>query len=233
MNYTDIERQTFKTFLVFSTFVLTTLGLFFNLASSIYRVSQISFEENKEINFSSLDDLLGTSIWLVDDYYFDAFYDDNPKVEQISIRKDLPNGLLVEVTISESIIYIEDSREVPKKTSILYKNLYVEKSSEKDTLATLLIENGPVREGFYEEVITLIMTLKKYSINLQNIQIIYDGENMFLKHLDTEVSLGAASDLARKASVVGYYISESPCRGEVRLIYSEDGNEIRAITNCQ
>ena len=96
----------------------------------------------------------------------------------------------------------------------------------------MLIENGPVKDGFYEEIITFIMTLRKYSINLNNVELTYNGADLFVTHLDTEVSLGAPSDLSRKASVIGYYIAENPCSGEIRLIYNEDGSEIRAVTNC-
>ena len=60
MNYSDIERQTFKTFLAFSTLVLTILVLFFNLSSSVYRVSTISYVENEDIDYSSIERLLDT-----------------------------------------------------------------------------------------------------------------------------------------------------------------------------
>ena len=232
MNYSDIERQTFKTFLVFSTLLLTGLLTLFNLSSSFYRVSQILYSENEEINFDSLDSLLGTSIWLIDDYYFEAFYEDNPTVERISIRKDLPNKLSIEISTSDKLVFIKDNRQVPQKTTVLYKNLHLEEKKSNRGLPTLLIENGPVKSGFYEEIVTFIMTLKKYSINLMNIEITYNGEDLFLTHLDMKVSIGNPSDLARKASVIGYYIAENPCSGEIRLTYSQDGNEIQAITNC-
>ena len=89
MNYSDIERQTFKTFLAFSTLILTLLILFFNLSSSIYRVSNISYTDSGDLDYSSLENLIGISIWLIDDYYFQDFYDENPKVESISIRLSL------------------------------------------------------------------------------------------------------------------------------------------------
>tara|TARA_Y100001970_G_C14039854_1_gene753116 strand:+ start:21 stop:722 length:702 start_codon:yes stop_codon:yes gene_type:complete len=232
MNYSDIERQTFKTFLAFSTLVLTFLVLFFNLSSSVYRVSTISYIENEDLNYSSIERLLGISIWLVDDYYFQDFYDENPTVEIISIRKQLPSTLITNIIISEQIAFIEDRRQVPSMTSVLYKNLHIERSQDINNLPKVVIENGPVEEGFYEEIITFVLTLKKYSINLNNIDILFDGESLYVSHLDTEVSMGDASDLGRKASVIGYYIAENPCSGEIRLIYSEDGSEIRAITKC-
>jgi len=232
MNYSDIERQTFKTFLAFSTLILTLLILFFNLSSSIYRVSNISYTDSGDLDYSSLEKLIGISIWLVDDYYFQDFYEENPTVESISIRKELPNTLITDIVISEKIAIIEDKRQVPSRMSVLYKNLYLEKSNDKNSLVKVVIENGPVKEGFYEEIITFVLTLNKYSINLNNVSISFDGEDLFVSHLETKVSMGPASDLARKASVVGYYIAENPCLGEIRLIYSEDGTEIRAITKC-
>ena len=232
MNYSDIERQTFKTFLASSTLLLTFILVFFNLSSTFYRVSTVSYVENEDIDYSSLERLFGVSIWLVDDYYFQDFYVENPTVDSISIRKELPDTLIATIIISDQIANIEDKRQVPPLVSVLYKNLHLERGRNINNLAKVLIENGPVKDGFYEEIITFVLTLKKYSVNLSNINIVYDGEDIYLTHLDTEVSMGSPSDLARKASVVGYYLAENPCSGEIRLIYSEDGDEIRAITNC-
>ena len=116
--------------------------------------------------------------------------------------------------------------------SVLYKNLHIERGQDIKNLPKVVIENGPVKEGFYEEIITFVLTLKKYSVNLNNIDISFDGESIYVSHLETEVTMGNASDLGRKASVVGYYLTENPCSGEIRLIYSEEG-EIRAITKCK
>ena len=126
MNYSDIERQTFKTFLAFSTVVLTFLIIFFYLSSTLYRVSAISYIENEDLDYSSINRLIGISIWLVDDYYFQDFYNENPTVESISISKQLPNTLITNVIISEQIAFIEDRRQVPSMMSVLYKNLHIE-----------------------------------------------------------------------------------------------------------
>tara|TARA_B100001250_G_scaffold311668_1_gene273650 strand:+ start:102 stop:728 length:627 start_codon:yes stop_codon:yes gene_type:complete len=207
--------------------------IFFYLSSSVYRVSTISYVENEDIDYSSIERLLGISIWLVDDYYFqEDFYEENPTVESISISKELPNTLLTNVIISEQIAFIEDRRQVPSMMSVLYKNLHIERGQDIKNLPKVVIENGPVKEGFYEEIITFVLTLKKYSVNLNNIDISFDGESIYVSHLETEVTMGNASDLGRKASVVGYYLTENPCSGEIRLIYSEEG-EIRAITKCK
>ena len=74
--------------------------------------------------------------------------------------------------------------------------------------------------------------LKKYSINISNVDIEFDGTSIYATHFNSNFDLGDPSDLARKASVVGYYLTEEPCNGEIILFYSEEGNEIKAVTNC-
>ena len=232
MNYGEIERQTFKTFLAFAGLLMTVVLIFFNIASTFYRVSSIIYVNDSDLSKSSLENIKGTSIWLVDDTYFDSFYLANPSVEKISIIKDLPSTLVVDVTISEKISYIQDSRQSPPRTFILHKNLYIDDVNTDSDLLSLKIDNGPVREGFYEEIVTFVLTLKKYSINISNINMEFDGTSILATHFNSNFDLGDPSDLARKASVVGYYLTEEVCDGEIRLVYSEEGNEIRAVTNC-
>ena len=233
MNYGEIERQTFKTFLAFSILVISVLLIFFNITSNFYRVSNITYINDTDLSKTSLESLKGRSIWLVDDTYFDSFYLENPSVEKISITKELPNTLVVDVTISEKIAYIQDNRQSPPRTFILHKNLFIDDVKSNTELLSLKINNGPVREGFYEEVVTFVLTLKKYSINISNVNMEFDGTSILATHFDLNIDLGDPSDLARKASVVGYYLTEETCSGEIRLVYSEEGNEIRAVTNCK
>ena len=61
----------------------------------------------------------------------------------------------------------------------------------------------------------------------------FDGTSILATHFNSKIDLGDPSDLARKASVVGYYLTEEACSGEIRLVYSEEGNKIRAVTNCK
>jgi len=232
MNYGDIERQTFRTFLAFAMFILIGVVVFFNLTTNLYRVSNINYDDSLDLNFATLENLRGTSIWLIDDTYFDRFYTHNPSVEKISIKKELPNTLLVNIVISENLAYVQDNRQSPPKTFIIHKNLYTRDVSTNEGLMTIKINNGPVKEGFNEEIVTFVMTLKKYTINLKNIELRFDGEKVEVSHINTEFDLGSPYDLARKAAVLGYYISDQPCEGEVKLVYSEDGSEIRAVTNC-
>ena len=233
MNYGELERQTFKTFLAFSSLIIAAALIYFNATSNFYRVSNIAYINDTDLNKTSLESLRGTSIWLVDDTYFDSFYLANPSVEKISIIKELPNTLVIDVTISEKIAFIQDNRQSPTRTFILHKNLYIDDVESNTDLLSLKINNGPVREGFYEEIVTFVLTLKKYSINISNIDMEFDGTSILVSHFNSNIDLGDPSDLARKASVVGYYLTEETCSGEIRLVYSEEGNEIRAVTNCK
>ena len=232
MNYGEIERQTFKTFLAFAGLLITVVLVFFNITSNFYRVSNITYINGTDLSKTSIETIKGTSIWLVDDTYFDSFYLANPSVEKISIIKELPNTLVIDVTISEKIAYIQDNRQSPPRTFILHKNLFIDDVKTNTNLLSLKINNGPVREGFYEEIVTFVLTLKKYSINISNLDMEFDGTSMLATHFNSKFDLGDPSDLARKASVVGYYLTEEVCSGEIRLVYSEEGNEIRAISNC-
>ncbi len=233
MNYGEIERQTFKTFLAFSSILIVIVLVFFNITSNFYRVSTITYLNDTDLSKTSLESLKGTSIWLVDDTYFDNFYLANPTVEKISIIKELPSTLVIDVTISEELAYIQDNRQSPPRTFILHKNLYINDVKNNSGLLSLKIYNGPVREGFYEEMVTFVLTLKKYSINMSNIDMEFNGTSILATHFDSNFNLGDPSDLARKASVVGYYLTEERCSGEIRLVYSEEGNEIRAVSNCK
>ena len=234
MDYGQIERQTFKTYLAFS-----GLALFFLLASfayvfsSTYRISEITYNEEQNLDYSSLNKLLGTSIWLVNDQFAAEFYIENPTVEKLALVRKMPSTLVVDITLSEELAFINDARQNPPKSFILYKNLYQKPSSNKYDLMKVSITNGPVPQGFFEEVATFVLTLKKYPINLSNVMLEYDGKEVNVTHFKTLINLGSPIDLARKGTLVGYYISEIPCDGEIRLVYTDDGANIKAVKNCQ
>tara|TARA_B100000945_G_C20410524_1_gene612308 strand:+ start:1664 stop:2365 length:702 start_codon:yes stop_codon:yes gene_type:complete len=232
MDYGDIEKQTFKTYLTFSTALLALIIIFFTISSTGYRVTNIIYNELGVLNYSSLESLKGVSIWLIDDTYFEIFYEDNPTVEKITIKKELPNTLLVSIKISDKIAFIEDLRQKPTKKFVLFKNLYASEVENGEGLMQVVISNGPVKEGFREELVTFVMTLKKYTIDTSKILMEYDGVSLSLTSFETLVNLGSPSDLARKAAVVGYYLEEGACKGEIRIVYSENNEEITAITNC-
>ena len=233
MNYGDIEKQTFKTYLTFSTVILALILAFFTISSTGYRVNSIIYEVSRDLEYGSLERLKGTSIWLIDDTYFNLFYEENPTVEKITIRKELPSTLLVSVKLAEKIAFIEDSRQNPTKEIVLYKNLFVSEAGLNDGLMRVFISNGPVEEGFNEELVTFVMTIKKYPIDISKIVMNFDGFVLTLNYFQTYINLGSPSDLARKAAVVGYYLEEPSCKGEIRLVYSDNNEDISAISNCK
>ncbi len=233
MDYGQIERQSFKTYLAFSGLVLSFLiASFAYIFSSNYRVSEIRYNDDFNLDYTSLKKLVGSSIWLVSDGFSNEFYADNPTVEKIVLVRKMPTTLIVDVTISEELAFISDGRMSPPQTFVLYKNLYRELSYGSPNLIKVLITNGPVDDGFFEEIATFVLTLKKYPINLSNVSLIHNGSEVVVTHFDTLIDLGGPFDLARKGTLVGYYLSEMTCSGEIRLVYTDDGSNIKAVKNC-
>ena len=234
MDYGQIERQTFKTYLAFSGLVLfLLLASFAYVFSSTYRISEITYSEQQNLDYSSINKLLGTSIWLVNNQFSDEFYTDNPTVEKLVLIRKMPSTLAIDITLSEEIAYINDARQNPPQSFILYKNLHQMASSSKLDLMAVSITNGPVPAGFFEEVATFVLTLKKYPISLSNVSLNYDGKEVTVTHFETLINLGGPIDLARKGTLAGYYISELPCEGEIRIVYTEDGASLKGIKNCE
>ena len=149
MDYGKIERQTFKTYLAFSGLVLFFLiGSFGYVFSSNYRISEIQYNRELNLNYSSLNKFIGTSIWLVTDQFSDEFYKDNPTVEKVSLVRKMPSTLVIDITLSEQLGFITDARQNPPRSFILYKNLHqssIRKSNNLD-LMSISITNGPVPE---------------------------------------------------------------------------------------
>ena len=234
MDYGQIERQTFRTYLVFSGVILfLLLASFSYVFSSTYRISEILYNEEHGLDFSSVNKLIGTSIWLVSDEFSEEFYMDNPTVEKIVLFRKMPTTLEIDVTLSEELAFINDARQKPPQSFILYKNLYRKPSNRNLDLMRLSITNGPVEAGFFEEIVTFVLTLKKYPINLSNVSLIHDGKEIEVSHFETSIDLGSPVDLARKGTLVGYYISETACDGEITIVYTEDGKNLKGVRNCK
>ena len=85
--FTQIQLRTFKSFLVFSLLVLVVSLTFVVTTSQKYRISQIDFDSNINLNFQSIDTLYGDSIWFVDENSFEDVYNDNPEIKNLSITK--------------------------------------------------------------------------------------------------------------------------------------------------
>ena len=225
------EQKSFKSFIIFSFFSLVTLITFLSLFSSKYIVNDIRYESNLDLNYKSFGLVQGKSIWFIDESDFSQFYEDNLNVESLTISKQLPNLVFIDIDVYEKIIVISDLRETQPKQVVLYKNLYTELSELNNQLPRLTITNGPIPDGFYSEIISLILTVNKYNLSIQDLSIIYNGSELTGSYKNTLINIGSPIDLSKKGSVVGYILEEGNCDGEVTIIDS-NSEDIETLLNC-
>ena len=132
IDFNEQEKVSFRSFLIFSLFLLTVLNIGFSLNSSYFRISKVEvigstelFDETELIKLA-----IGQSIWLINNDSFSNEVLKTPTIESLSITKNYPNELTIELTEYDRILFITDLRgSVPKK-STLYKNM-VETDSDK------------------------------------------------------------------------------------------------------
>ena len=225
------EQKSFKAFIIFSFFSLVTLIIFLSLFSSKYTVNDIRYENNLDLNYESFGFVQGKSIWFINESDFSQFYDDNFNVESLTISKQLPNLVFIDIDVYEKIIVISDLRETQPKQVVLYKNLYTELSESNNQLPRLTVTNGPVPNGFYSEIISLILTVNKYDLSIQDLSITYNGSELTGSYKNTLLNIGSPIDLSKKGSVVGYILEEGNCDGEVTIIDS-NSEDIETLLNC-
>ena len=225
------EQKSFKAFIIFSFFSLVTLIIFLSLFSSKYTVNDIRYENNLDLNYESFGFVQGKSIWFINESDFSQFYDDNLNVESLTISKQLPNLVFIDIVVHEKIIVISDLRETQPKEVVLYKNLYTELSESNNQLPRLTVTNGPVPDGFYSEIISLILTVNKYDLSIQDLSITYNGRELTGAYKNTLLNFGSPIDLSKKGSVVGYILEEGNCDGEVTIIDS-NSEDIETLLNC-
>ena len=226
-----LDQKSFKTFSIFSFFSILTLIIFLSMFSSKYTVKNIMYENNYDLNYNSFELVQDKSIWLIDESDFVKFYEDNLNVESLVISKQLPNQVFIDIVVYEKIILISDLRDTRPKEVVLYKNLYTELSESNIQLPRLTITNGPIPEGFYSEIISLILTVNKYNLTINNLTLLYDGSELTGSYKNTILNIGRPIDLSKKATVVGYILEENNCDGEVTIIDSNN-DEIETILNC-
>ena len=225
------EQKSFKSFIIFSFFSLVTLITFLSLFSSKYIVNDIRYESNLDLNYKSFGLVQGKSIWFIDESDFSQFYEDNFNVESLTISKQLPNLVFIDIDVYEKIIVISDLRETQPKQVVLYKNLYTELSESNNQLPRLTVTNGPIPDGFYSEIISLILTINKYKLSIQDLSMTYNGSELTGSYKNTLLNIGSPIDLSKKGSVVGYILEEGNCDGEVTIIDS-NSEDIETLLNC-
>ena len=228
-DFNEREKVSFKSFLIFSLFILIFLNTGFLLTSDYFRVSEIELSGNNEL-FQETDFIklaLGQSIWLINN---DTFMDQTqqmPTIQSINIKKEYPNKITIELTEYDKILSVTDLRSSVPKKSTLYKNMVETESDRVLNIATLTITNGPVPVGFNGEMVSLIMTLKSYDLDTNTFNFIYDGESFIGEYRDTYINFGKPLDLGSKSSALGSLLENSECAGEIRFISKED-----LVANC-
>ena len=197
--------------------------------SAYFRVSNVEVFGSNEI-FDEADlikSALGQSIWLINNDTFSDNILQLPTIESVIISKEYPNKITIELNEYDKIMTITDLRgSVPKK-STLYKNMIEIESDEIFLIPSLTITNGPVPTGFNGEMVSLIMTLKSYNLDVNSFNFTYDGDSFIGDYRSTIIDFGKPLDLGSKSSALGSLIENSECQGEIRFISKED-----LIANC-
>ena len=227
----NLEQKLFKAFSIFLFFSILTFTISLALFSSKYAVTDITYKSNIDLNYNSFSLVQGKSIWLIDESDFSQFYEDNLNVKSLFINKQLPNSVFIDIVVYEKIIIIRDLRDTLPKEVVLYKNLYTESSKSENLLPHLIVTNGPIPNGFYSEILSLILTLKKYDLSIEDLRITYDGSVLIGTYKETLINIGRPLDLSKKGSVVGYLLESEGCDGEVTILDSEN-EDIETILNC-
>ena len=226
-----VESKSFKTFILFTFVLLIILALLVSIFSNKYRVSTINYDSELNLNYEGLKGIENLSIWLVNDDNFEKFYLDNQNVENLEISKQLPNVINININLYQKIVVYTDFRDSSPEQRVLYKNLYSTVTVSEEDIAHLVITNGPIDDGFYNEIVSFILTVGKYEIDLSNMSMTFDGDTLVVNYLDTIVEAGKALDLSRKGSVVGYILEKDDCKGSVKILKSSD-NDIETLFNC-
>ena len=162
----EVESKSFKTFTTFTLIVSIILALLVTIFSSKYRVSNIIYNDELNLNYESIQSIENLSIWLINDDNFQKLYEDNLNIKNLEISKQLPNTINININLYQKIIIYTDLRDSSPSQMILYKNLFTENFISEYDLPNLIITNGPIEDGFYSEVISFILTVEKYKIDL-------------------------------------------------------------------
>ena len=227
----EVESKSFRTFILFTFVLLIILALLVSIFSYKYRVSTIKYDSELNLNYDGLKKIENLSIWLVNDDNFEKFYLDNLNVESLEISKQLPNVIDININLYQKIIVYTDFRGTSPEQRVLYKNLYTADATSEKDLAHLLITNGPIVDGFYSEIVSFILTVEKYEIDLSEVSMTFDGDVLAIKYLDTIIDAGKAVDLSRKGTVVGYILEKGDCKGSVTILQSS-GEDIETLFEC-
>ena len=223
------EKNSLKTFLIFAFLLLVLLFIGFSINPSYFKVKSIEIDSISS-NYNVTDfyiETLNKSIWLING---DTFLNNRvkyPTIENVTVAKEYPDKIILNITEYEELIVVTDLRGTIPRRTILYKNGLEIVSADINNLPIISILNGPVQAGFNGELISMMMTLKNYELDLSTFAFNYDGQKIVGEYRETTIDFGPSIDLGIKAAALGSLLENSNCSGEIKFIGSEE-----LIANC-
>ena len=223
------DKNSLKSFLIFAFLLLVLLFIGFSINSSYFKVKTIEINSiSSKYNITDFYiETLNKSIWLING---DTFLNNRvkyPTIENVTVAKEYPDKIILNITEYEELIVVTDLRGTIPRRTILYKNGLEIVSADINNLPIISILNGPVQAGFNGELISMMMTLKNYELDLSTFAFNYDGQKIVGEYRKTTIDFGPSIDLGIKAAALGSLLENSNCNGEIKFIGSEE-----LIANC-
>ena len=112
---------------------------------------------------------------------------------------------------------------------LVIQNLQRWKNTDiNNEVINVTISNGPVDDGFNGELVTLVMTLKKFKIDISKITLTLNGASLTGEYEGIVIDFLKPLDLATKGSAIGELLEKGNCTGEVTFVSKES-----FITSCK
>ena len=211
-------------------FYLVSLCLYLILIatfSNSFSLKNILFTSYSPSNEILEEELIGSSIYLVDTERIVSVYFEDPNIEYVTINKLYPDTLEVIVNKYETLALVVDHRAANYKYYKLYKNSKLvpleqgERDSFGDTFNSVTVINGPLDRNVYGEFVNYFLLLKGADDSIVT-NFTLDGSNLIGTVDLIEVDFTKPENLGKKASAV-YQRMQEPCPS---MTYSIDIDEI-------
>ena len=216
--YTELEQTSFKTFLGFSLLISIVLLPSFFIFSNYYRVKDIEVQGSLHIDESLFTEFYNISIWSIGEASFENIYISDNTIEKIELTKKLPNQLKINISHYLQVAEITDLRGSLVTKGVLYKNLLFKEAYLENDVVNVTITNGPVDDGLNGEIVSLVMTLLNFEIDISKISLVHNGSNLKGSYKWIEIDFLRPVDLSTKASAIGELLEKNSCEGEVTFI---------------
>ena len=226
--YTQLEQTSFKTFLVFSFLISIVLMPSFYIFSSYYRIKDIEVHGSTYIDDTLFVEFYNISIWSIGETSFEDIYTSDRTIEKIELTKKLPNQLKINISHYLQVAEITDLRGSVVTKGVLYKNLLFKDALIENDVINVTITNGPVDAGFNGEIVSLVMTLLNFEIDISKISLVHNGRYLNGSYKGIQIDFREPVDLSTKASAVGELLEKDFCTGEVTFISNNS-----FVTDCK